>query len=121
MAAGSDQDPILRKARGAFFTPPAIAEYLARWAVGSNPRARVLDPTCGEAIFLLAAGRRLRDLGCPPSDLNQQLYGVDLHSASVRTSMQLLEAEGMGAQLTVGNFFDIPGPDQLGCPIPEMD
>jgi adenine-specific DNA-methyltransferase len=121
MAAGSDQDPILRKARGAFFTPPAIAEYLARWAVGSNPRARVLDPTCGEAIFLLAAGRRLRDLGCPPSDLNQQLYGVDLHSASVRTSMQLLEAEGMGAQLTVGNFFDIPGPDQLGCPFPEMD
>ena len=48
-----------RKARGAFFTPPAIAEYLTRWAVAGNPRARVLDPTCGDGVFLLAAGRQL--------------------------------------------------------------
>ena len=28
-----------RKARGAFFTPPAIAQFLARWAVAGNPKA----------------------------------------------------------------------------------
>lgn len=47
----------LRKARGAFFTPPAIADFLARWAI-RGPDDRVMDPTCGEAVFLLS---RLRD------------------------------------------------------------
>jgi adenine-specific DNA-methyltransferase len=121
MVAGSEHDLELRKARGAFFTPPAIADYLARWAVGSNPKARVLDPTCGEAVFLLAAGRRLSDLGCPPADLDQHLYGVDLHAASLQASKRLLEAEGMGAQLIAGDFFNVPSPSQLGCPLPEMD
>ena len=48
------------KARGAFSTPEAIAGYLAAWAVDGNPNARVLDPTCGETVFLLGAGRYLR-------------------------------------------------------------
>ena len=121
MVAGPDQDLVLRKARGAFFTPPAIADYLAHWAVGNNPKARVLDPTCGEAVFLLAAGRQLLNLGCPPADLSHQLYGVDLHAASMRTSMKLLEAEGMNARLLVEDFFNIPSPSQLGCPFPDMD
>ena len=81
----------------------------------------MFDPTCGEAVFLLAAGRRLRDLGCPPADLDQQLYGVDLHAASLQASKRLLEAEGMGAQLIAGDFFNVPSPSQLGCPLPEMD
>jgi hypothetical protein len=33
--------PELRKARGAFFTPPAIAEFLAAWAIDRNPAAHV--------------------------------------------------------------------------------
>lgn len=61
--------PEVRKARGAYFTPPAIADFLAAWAVDHDPAARVLDPTCGEAVFLEAAGRRLRDLGAAAEDL----------------------------------------------------
>jgi adenine-specific DNA-methyltransferase len=121
MVASPENDLGLRKARGAYFTPPAIADYLAQWAVGSNPTARVLDPTCGEAVFLLAAGRRLRELGCPPNDLDQHLYGVDVDAASLRASQQRLAAEGTGAQLIAGDFFNIPAPSQLGCPLPEMD
>jgi adenine-specific DNA-methyltransferase len=49
----------LRKARGAFFTPPAIANYLAAWAVGDDPNAKILDPSCGDGVFLLAAARQL--------------------------------------------------------------
>jgi hypothetical protein len=54
MSVTSRSSHALQKARGAFFTPPAIAEFLSRWAVRA-PDARVLDPTCGEAVFLLAA------------------------------------------------------------------
>jgi hypothetical protein len=98
--------PELRKARGAFFTPPAIAEFLAAWAIDRNPAARVLDPTCGEAVFLTAAGRQLRTLGATPADLDHQVYGVDLHQASLEAAMALLELEGLDAHLEAGDFFE---------------
>ena len=110
-----------RKARGAFFTPPTIANFLADWAVGSNPSAKVLDPTCGEAVFLLAAARRLKALGCSPSDLDNQVFGVDLHDDSLGESLQLLEAEGLDAHLLAKDFFGVPSPQQPACPLPQMD
>jgi tRNA1(Val) A37 N6-methylase TrmN6 len=113
--------PELRKARGAFFTPPAIADFLAAWAVDGNPAARVLDPTCGEAVFLQAAGRRLRELGSAAENLDDQVFGVDLHRTSLDQAMGLLEAEDLDAHLIADDFFNVPTPDQLGCPLPGMD
>jgi len=110
-----------RKARGAFFTPPEIAEFLASWAVHRNPAARVLDPTCGEAVFLLSAARHLRSLGCEPSDLDRQVLGIDLHRPSLDESMRLLEAEGLDAHLIAADVFALDTPDQLGCPLPPVD
>jgi adenine-specific DNA-methyltransferase len=111
----------LRKARGAFFTPEPIAAYLAAWAVGGNPEARVLDPTCGEAVFLLSAGRELRKAGCAPEVLDEHLFGVELHSDSLDEAMATLESEGLDARLTAGDFFAVPTPAQLGCQLPLMD
>lgn len=110
-----------RKARGAFFTPPAIAAFLAEWAVSDDQDARVLDPTCGEAAFLLAAGRYLRDAGSAPDTLDTKLFGVDIHEASLAGAMEMLEADGLDAHLTQANFFDLPTPEELGCPLPQMD
>jgi adenine-specific DNA-methyltransferase len=110
-----------RKSRGAFFTPPAIADFLTRWAVRGNGDARVLDPTCGEAVFLLSAARHLRSLGCDPASLDQHLYGVELHRPSLEAATELLEEEGLDAHLLPGDFFALETPAQLGCPLPEMD
>lgn len=110
-----------QKARGAFFTPPAIADFLAAWAVDDDPRATVLDPTCGEAVFLLSAGRRLRELGTPTADLDRQIFGVDLHKKSLAEAMVLLEQEGLDAHLIAEDFFSLPSPVQLGCTLPEVD
>jgi adenine-specific DNA-methyltransferase len=111
----------LRKARGAFFTPPTIASHLAQWAIGGNPHAKVLDPTCGEAVFLQAAGQVLRDLGRLPSDLDAHVYGVDLHEASLDEASRLLEADGLDAHLVASDFFAVPTPDMQGSPLPAMD
>ncbi|GIF76197.1 N-6 DNA methylase [Asanoa siamensis] len=123
----------LRKERGAFFTPLAIADYLAEWAVRGEmgsaraPSAegsrdiRVLDPTCGEAVFLLAAGRRLRGKVPADGELGRHLFGVDLHQTSLDWARQLLRDEGMDAQLVKADFFDVPTPDQLGSTLPLMD
>jgi adenine-specific DNA-methyltransferase len=110
-----------RKARGAFFTPPAIADYLAAWAVDDDPNAKILDPTCGEAVFLLAAGRRLKELGRQANRLDEQVFGVDLHEQSLNASMSLLEAEDLDAHLLADDFFNVPTPYQLGSPLPLVD
>lgn len=110
-----------RKSRGAFFTPPAIADYLAAWAVRDDPRASVLDPTCGEAVFLLAAARHLSDLGCSAASMRDQVFGVDLHEESLTWSLNSLKAEGLDAHLIAQDFFTVPTPAQLGCPLPEVD
>jgi adenine-specific DNA-methyltransferase len=113
--------PAGRKERGAFFTPPAIADYLAWWAVGSDPTATVLDPTCGEAVFLLAAGRELRKNGADPSALRKQVIGVDIHEQSLTEARHLLRAENLDARLLPHDFFDLAAPSQLGCMLPEVD
>jgi len=106
--------PDARKARGAFFTPPAIAEFLVRWAVAKNPKARVLDPTCGEGVFLAAAGARVRELGAPAEAIRSQLTGVDLHARSLDTSARLLAEHGHSAKLIRSDFFELVTPAQIG-------
>lgn len=120
--AGDHSDlPELRKARGAFFTPQGIADFLAEWAVGEDPEARVLDPSCGDGVFLRAAARELIKAGAPPSALAEHVYGVDVHRPSLREAKNLLTSEGLDALLTTDDFFNLPTPAQFGCPVPEMD
>ena len=68
----------LRKARVAFFTPEPVARFVTDWAL--RPASHhVLEPSCGEAAFLLAAVDRLT--GLPPSD-GGAVDGVELHQES---------------------------------------
>lgn len=121
MEAHLSDRALARKARGAFFTPPAIADYLAAWAVDDDPKARVLDPTCGESVFLSAAAAQLRKAGARADCLKSQVYGVDVERESLARSERVLLGEGLSAKFLLGDFFDIPTPDQIGCPLPEMD
>ncbi len=93
-----------RKARGAFFTPPAISRYLVEWAIQSSSDT-VLEPSCGEASFLLAAARRLESFPDRPLFLNQQLHGVEIHKDSADHAHALLKAEGYEAKINVEDFF----------------
>src|SRR3989442_581812 len=56
------QNGAAEKVRGAVYTPPRVAAALTRWAVRSRTD-KVLDPSCGEGVFLSAARTRLADLG----------------------------------------------------------
>ena len=116
----ADSEPA-RKARGAFFTPEPIAEYLASWAVEDDPRASVLDPTCGESVFLEAAGRRLLELGADRAQLREQVLGVDLDRSSVRQSIKALAEQGLDASLLVDDFFTLSPPDRIDARLPYVD
>lgn len=94
--------PALRKARGAFFTPRPIAEFIASWALAAHP-ASILEPSCGEAEFLLAAGLKNAE-----SEHSLQLRGVELHAESARRAEQSLATSGVTARIIPGDFFDMP-------------
>lgn len=111
----------LRKGRGAFFTPWSIAEFLADWAVASDPHAKVLDPTSGEGVFLLAAAERLKRLGASRSDLKRQVHGVDVHPGSLQAADALLAGAHADARLLERDFFTEPTPGQLEGELPWMD
>ncbi len=116
-----DDTQLQRKARGAFYTPQPIADYLAEWAIEGDPRASVLDPTCGESVFLQAAGVRLRALGADRAQLRSQVLGVDLHEQSVRQSISDLAAQGLDASLLVEDFFELSPPNRLDARLPYVD
>lgn len=96
----------VRKLRGAFFTPPEITKFLVEWAI-RLPSDRVLEPSCGEAAFLLAAGRRLREIGATNFGLNQ-LVGLDIHAESLESAGKILCSENLSADLQVADFLENP-------------
>ncbi|MCC6419446.1 MAG: SAM-dependent DNA methyltransferase [Gemmataceae bacterium] len=108
-ALSSLDSPGHRKARGAFFTPRVLCTHLADWAI-RDPSDQVLEPSCGEAAFLLAAARRLDALGAAPGGL----HGTELHDDSVVAAGRNLKEAGYEADLQTGDFFAHP-------PRPEFD
>ncbi|HET8613938.1 MAG TPA: N-6 DNA methylase [Actinomycetales bacterium] len=93
----------LRKARGAFFTPDVVARYVTEWAVRSCDD-QVLEPSCGEAAFLVEAGHRLRALGATGA-LASQLHGAEIHASSAQVALGRVRREGFDARVRVGDFL----------------
>lgn len=96
----------LRKARGAFFTPPQVAEFIVEWAVRS-PKDRTFEPSCGEATFMLSAALKLRELGAR-GRLGGQLHGAELHAPSAVAASDALKHRGFSSSIAIGDFFDFP-------------
>ncbi|UXW87081.1 N-6 DNA methylase [Microbacterium azadirachtae] len=93
--------PALRKSRGAFFTPEALASFVVRWAIRSADDM-VLEPSCGEAAFLTEAVHALRalnPLAAPRVD------GVEIHAASSAEARRLVAEAGGEPHIETNDFF----------------
>ncbi|MCD5348414.1 N-6 DNA methylase [Agromyces sp. S2-1-8] len=112
----SARDPldsaVLRKARGAFFTPPEIASFIADWAVRSADDS-VLEPSAGDAEFLVHAVSRLQELGVA----SPRVHGVELHQWSADVGATRVADAGGVVDMTVGDFFDSPASAQFSAVI----
>lgn len=64
-----------RKRLGAFYTPENLSQILTNWAI-RNSEDLVLEPSFGGCGFLVAARRRLAELGA--RDPREQIYGCDV-------------------------------------------
>lgn len=92
-----------QKARGAFFTPPEISKFLVDWALRLSTD-RILEPSCGDAAFLLPAASRLMALGAGRTAT--QIHGIDIHAPSVASARSILNERGFTATIQTGDFFD---------------
>lgn len=93
------------KARGAFFTPPEVSRFITEWAIRGKSD-KVLEPSCGEASFLLEAAQYLKKLGSKRSSISEQLFGVEIHEDSAQAAAAALNKIGFSAQISAKNFFD---------------
>lgn len=104
MADTADQ----RKARGAFFTPEPIARFITEWAV-RDASERVMDPSCGEAAFLVQAVERIRSLRSASKDLLPALPvevdGVEIHEESSRAAREAVRLAGGIGNIRTADFF----------------
>jgi hypothetical protein len=116
-----------RKRRGAWYTPPAVAELLVRQAVlpalddaaerGWTSPVRVVDPACGDGRLLsTAASAAVR--GVPPGPL--ELVGIELDAVSAQQARRAVPSariiDGDGREVDPGGCFDavIGNPPYLG-------
>ena len=88
------------KARGAFYTPAKVTEFLARWCIRRS-EDRALEPSCGDGAFIAAAKERYAALGVV--DLKDHLFGVELEDGEAQKSRALAPS----AQIRTSSFFDV--------------
>lgn len=103
--AANEDSSFDRKARGAFFTPRPLAEFVAAWTIRSGTE-KVLEPACGEAEFMLAAVDRLVSMGVSSDDAQRRVSGVDIHEKSVLAAKERLACHRYRCMIEVDDFLD---------------
>jgi adenine-specific DNA methylase len=95
------------KLRGGYYTSPEIAAWLAKWAIRRRTDA-VLEPSCGNGIFLEAAALRFAELGSPTSTIANKITGIEIISTEAENARtRLIHQLGQRSRDTVeiGDFF----------------
>lgn len=78
------------KMRGGYYTSYAVAEWLCAWAI-RLPTDRVLEPSCGDGVFLDAAAKRLALLGACTDAIALQMTGVEIIAAEAEQARARLQ------------------------------
>ncbi len=101
----TDLDP--DKLRGGYYTSKDVAAWLCAWAI-RKPTDRVLAPSCGNGVFLVASAKRLTGLGRDQSDIGKQLTGVEIldsEAGYARAHLRQIIGETATNIVTTGDFF----------------
>jgi adenine-specific DNA-methyltransferase len=97
--------PLVRRAQGAFWTPPEIVAPMLDWALSANP-ACLVDPGCGSGRFSAAAARREPDL---------EIVAIDLDPLATLMTRAALSALGARhATVLNADYLTVELPDRNG-------
>ena len=101
----TDLDP--DKLRGGYYTSPELAGWLSSWAIRSA-RDRVLEPSCGDGVFLDAAANRLKKVGLEGGRGIDHLFGIEIlevEAAKARWRLKSHFGRQAGKMVETGDFF----------------
>lgn len=97
------------KLRGGYYTSLGVAKWLCEWAI-RDKGDQVLEPACGDGVFLQSALERFASLGCSSTTTAaNNLVGIEVIPEEADSARQrLLESFGTEASDVVltGDFFD---------------
>lgn len=96
----------VQKLNGQVYTPLQRATQMlaqVHWPAGDGV---LLDPACGDGVFLEAAARKWLDSGRPAAALTEHLVGWDLDAGAITAARSRLEALGVTATLTERDALD---------------
>lgn len=112
MSTELKSESLNQKLRGGYYTPDAIAQFLAIWAV-CDATDEVLEPSCGDGMLLAAAAQRLMRLGAAPEEVSRQIRGIELHESEARLARSRLEQMQVfcNGAISVGDFFQFDDQD----------
>lgn len=97
-----------RKRHGRHYTPPALAQFLARRLLAHMPEPsragtlRVLDPACGDGELLLSLHREIT-AGLP--GVRVELIGFDLDETALAVARARARAAGVDVRWHSGDFL----------------
>ena len=82
----------LDKLRGGYYTSDNLAHWLCVWAIRDASDV-ILEPSCGDGAFLLAATDRLAALGAKGPARANHLFGVEIISDEADKARQRLKGQ----------------------------
>jgi hypothetical protein len=104
------QSSSARQARGEFYTPPEVAETMARMSLhGLSPGQSICDPCAGTGGLLRAAAQVLRAEGKDPHEF--RWYGCDISPIAVAGLAVNAHIWGLGPQIVIGCANSLAEPD----------
>ncbi len=93
----------IAKARGAFYTPRELTDFLARWAI-RDPGDTVLEPAAGDGAFLPSLLDRFADLGA--AEAGGRILAIERDEAEAAKTRLIAP----GVDVRSVDFFDLePG------------
>jgi len=95
---------ILRNGVGAYPTPDKLARFLVSWAI-RGVADTMMDPCCGDGVFLEAAADRFAFLGAHDEAI-KQITGVELDSETAKQAVERLHGKyGISPNIISQGFF----------------
>lgn len=96
-------DPELKKQTGAYYTPPALVEFILNEKLpvdksSTNYNIKILDPSCGSGIFLVEGYNRLvkryenqhneklTDFDKLSKLLTDNIFGIEIHQQAIKVA-----------------------------------
>jgi len=93
-----------KKLRGGYYTPQEITDFICKWAI-TDPRQKVLEPSCGDGNFVESAILRFKELGVPEKKLFGLIKGIELIKNEADKSKARAASYGLNSTTILNTDF----------------